>query len=130
MSANWGHQASKYATDAERIAAIDTLAKFELNWLKLPPAHRVIYLNLPPEWALKAMKADSTREALDMHELAGLDYKNKVRDSFLWCCKQFPGWAEVKCLDDKESRYSREELSNQIFDMLKTEFVAPAPKSQ
>ena len=124
MTANFGQQASKYSTDEERIAAIDTLKKFETEWLQLPEAHRVIYLNLPAEYALKAMKTDTTRKELDMHELAGIEYKNKVRDSFVWCCNQFPEWQEVKCVSEETGdRISREELHEKIFSALASEFV-------
>ena len=57
VEANFGHQASKLPSD-ERPALIAQLAAFEHDWLDLPRAHRVVYLDLPPEEALKAIKAD------------------------------------------------------------------------
>ena len=117
MTANYGHQASKYDKDAERIAAIETLRNFELGWLGLPDADRVFYLNLPPDFALRAMQSDATRRTLDMHELAGIEYKNNVRRSFLWCCGTFADvWAEVPCVNEAETeRYSRAEVHERIF---------------
>lgn len=117
MTANYGHQASKYDKDAERIAAIETLRNFELGWLGLPDADRVFYLNLPSDFALRAMQSDATRRTLDMHELAGIEYKNNVRRSFLWCCSTFADvWAEVPCVNEAETeRYSRAEVHERIF---------------
>ena len=98
MSANFGHQASKFDTAAEREAAIASLKAFEESWLGLPSAHRVCYLNLPAEVAYRAMLQDTSRKELDLHELAGIEYKNNVRRAFLWCCEHLPGWSEIPCV--------------------------------
>jgi dTMP kinase len=124
MTANFGHQASKFETDDERQSAIASLSAFEVDWLDLPAAHRVVYLNLPPVIAYRAMMTDTTRKALDEHEKAGLDYKNKVRSAFLWCCENLPGWMEVKCGDEVlETRTSRQEVHSQVWDQLQSQFV-------
>lgn len=134
MTANFGHQASKYEKDEERIAAINTLRAFELKWLNLPDADKVFYLNLPPDFAFRAMQQDTTRRELDMHELAGIEYKNNVRKSFLWCCSTFSEtWTEVPCVNnyveggkmasadnDTATRFTREEVHKNIY-----EHVAP-----
>ena len=58
-----------------------------------------MYLDLPPAEAKKAMEADGTRAALDMHEKAGDAYKNSVRDTFVWCAGHFGHWARLPCVD-------------------------------
>jgi dTMP kinase len=119
-SANWGHQASKYDSDEERLAVIETLRKFEHEWLGLPPAFRVLYLDLPPDFALRALQADHTRAALDIHETAGASYKNRVRSTFLWCCQTFPTWTAVPCLSaDGTERLTRQDLHEAIVDDLR-----------
>ena len=137
MSANFGHQASKFATDEEREAAIKSLEAFELQWLDLPAAHRVVYLNLPPVVAFRAMQADTTRRALDEHEKAGINYKNNVRDAFVWCTHHLKGWYEVRCCEDRGddsnkqdaddeiefTRLSREDVHHAIYKLLEAEFV-------
>lgn len=60
------------------VSMIGTLEKFEYRWLQLPRPTKTLYLDLPPAFALQAMQADGTRKELDLHEQAGLDYKNKV----------------------------------------------------
>jgi dTMP kinase len=109
-TANYGHQASKFASDAERDAAIAALQAFEVRWLGLPEADRVLYLDLPPAAAHAAMLADSTRRELDLHEKAGIEYKDNVRRAFLWCCGRFAKtWTHVPCWDDKAgARISRD----------------------
>ena len=57
------------------------------------------YLDLPPKEALKAMAADSARAGLDIHETAGDEYKNAVRDTFVWCADSFEHWQRVPCVD-------------------------------
>lgn len=124
MTANFGYQASKYPTDEERKAAIECLKVFETRFLSLPPPHRVIYLDLPPKVAYTAMLADSSRRELDLHELAGLEYKEKVRSAFLWCCEAFEEWRVVRCTDAAEvNRFSREEIHNEIYSAWENEFV-------
>jgi dTMP kinase len=122
MSANFGHQASKYSTTEERNQVIGVLRTFETQWLRLPPADMVLYLNLPPLFAWKALQADTTRVMLDMHEKAGIDYKTNVQKAFLWCCEAFrsEGWREIPCVDETETtRRSREELHESIYGKVK-----------
>ena len=123
MEANFGHQAAKLDTIEERLEMINKLQTYELKWLELPKSYSVIYLDLPPEYALKAMNEDGKRKNLDMHEKAGLDYKNKVRDIFLYCSENFNHWIKINCLDGNNQRISREDLSNRIFNILEPEFV-------
>ena len=124
MTANFGHQASKYGSDEERLSAINSLATFEQTWLDLPSADRVAYLNLPPEWALRAMQQDTTRKALDEHEKAGIDYKNNVRRAFLWCCANLPGWAEVPCVNEADTeRLSRDAVHDMVWARFSDMFV-------
>ena len=123
MEANFGYQAAKLDTIEERLEMINKLETYELKWLELPKSHTVIYLDLPPEYALKAMDNDGSRKNLDMHEKAGLDYKNKVRDIFLYCSENFNHWIKLNCLDGNNQRISKEDLSNRIFNILEPEFV-------
>jgi dTMP kinase len=125
-SANWGHQASKYDSDDERLNIINTLRRFEHEWLGLPESFNVFYLDLPPDFALKAMQSDSTRAALDIHETAGLQYKNRVRDTFLWCCDRFPEWTAMPCTQsttEGEARISRDDLHNTIYAQVQPRLV-------
>ena len=122
VEANFGHQASKLPSD-ERPALIAQLAAFEHDWLDLPRAHRVVYLDLPPEEALKAMALDASRAALDIHETAGDDYKTAVRNTFVWCSDQFEHWCRMPCVDDAGVRISKEALHEKLYGELSSSFV-------
>ena len=124
VEANFGHQASKLP-EAERPKLIADLGAFEFDWLSLPRPHRCVYLDLPPQDAARAMAADGTRAALDIHETAGSDYKSSVRQTFLWCAANFGHWTRLSCVDEKGEggRYSKQELSDTMFAVLASEFV-------
>lgn len=115
-------QASKLPAE-ERPPLIDALSKFEHDWLGVPRAHRVTYLDLPPSVALAALSADGTRAALDMHETAGADYKNSVRDTYLWCTSNFEHWQRLPCVAPDGMRVSKEKLNDALFESLASEFV-------
>ena len=125
VEANFGHQASKLPP-AERPALIHQLAEFEHGWLGLPRAHKVVYLDLPPADAAKAMAGDASRAALDIHETAGSDYKAAVRDTFLWCAENKDNWLRVPCVDAGGTRYTKAELSEVLWASLAGEFVNKA----
>ncbi|KPI83252.1 thymidylate kinase-like protein [Leptomonas seymouri] len=112
-TANFGHQASKLPQE-ERETFIKELEFVEVDWLKVPKATTVLYLDLPPAAALEAMRHDATRKQLDIHETAGDDYKEKVRQMYRWCCDHLQGWHRVACFDEKCRRLSREDVHADI----------------
>ena len=126
VEANFGHQASKLEAE-QRPSLIAQLSAFEHEWLELPRAHRVVYLDLPPQDAAKAMAADATRAALDIHETAGDEYKRAVRETFLWSAGEFDHWVALPCVDDKGVRASKQELSDRLYATLASEFVNRKP---
>ena len=97
------------------------------GWLELPRAHRVVYLDLPPETAAKALAADGSRAALDIHETAGNDYKAAVRDTFLWCAEEHSHWMRVSCVSPEGERYTKAQLSDVLWASLAGEFVNRKP---
>ena len=123
VEANYGHQASKLPP-AERPALIDALSTFEHEWLGVPRAHRVVYLDLPPREALRALANDSTRAALDMHETAGADYKEAVRDTFVYCSERNTEvWHRIMCVTEDGTRVTKEKLGETLYQKLADEFV-------
>ncbi|RNF12700.1 thymidylate kinase [Trypanosoma conorhini] len=116
-TANCGHQASKFPEE-ERIAFIFHLHLMEVSWLRLPPANLVLYLDLPPQAALSAMKVDPHRGPLDIHETAQNTYKESVRNTYLWCCAKLPHWFHIRCCDDTASRSSPEETHDKVYEAM------------
>ncbi|KNH08982.1 thymidylate kinase-like protein [Perkinsela sp. CCAP 1560/4] len=98
VEANYGHQLSKLNSEEEQSVLLNALVSFEHEWLGLPRSHIVLYLDLPPQVAASALALDTTRKALDIHESAVSNYKEKVRSTFLWCSEQLKNWRVVKCL--------------------------------
>lgn len=97
--------------------------------LELPRAHKVVYLDLPPDDAAKAMASDASRGSLDIHETAGGEYKRAVRETFLWCAAHHEHWERVPCVDAAGSRYSKAELAEVLYARLAGEFVNQQPAS-
>lgn len=112
-TANFGHQASKLPPE-HRESFIEELEFTEVGWLRLPRANTVLYLDLPPAAALEAMRHDTTRKQLDIHETAGGDYKEKVRQTYMWCCDHLPGWHRVACFGEEGRRLTREEVHSAV----------------
>ncbi|CCW65258.1 unnamed protein product [Phytomonas sp. EM1] len=114
-TANFGHQAAKLPEN-KRMSFIRHLEELEVNWLTLPSAKKVFYLDLPHKIAMQAMRGDPTRKYLDIHETAGETYKNNVRQTFLWCCNELKGWRCISCCDADGRRFTPEELHEKIYN--------------
>ena len=123
MESSYGHQAAKLDSDEERIKLIERLASFEQKWLGIPASHRVLYLDLNPDVAFKALQADNTRAGLDIHETAKSSYKQDVRACFRWCCEKFPQWSEIPQLTENDIRKSRDAIHDEIWNSLESDFV-------
>ncbi|MFH1073018.1 MAG: hypothetical protein V1743_06330, partial [Nanoarchaeota archaeon] len=121
VEANWGHQASKLHTDDERHKVIHELQTLEWDWLGLPKSYKVLYLDLPIDYAETAMKNDEKR-VMDIHE-KDISYKEQVRRTFLWCAREFKNWQVFDCLNPQGKRYTPEELHEQIYNKLRPELV-------
>ena len=76
-----------------------------------------------PRLPLRAMAADNSRAALDIHETAGDSYKNAVRETFLWCADEFANWIRMPCLDADGARLSKQQLHEALYAALAPEFV-------
>eukprot|EP01065_Artemidia_motanka_P029993 TRINITY_DN3602_c0_g1_i1.p1 TRINITY_DN3602_c0_g1~~TRINITY_DN3602_c0_g1_i1.p1 ORF type:complete len:379 (+),score=116.27 TRINITY_DN3602_c0_g1_i1:50-1138(+) len=122
MESNYGHQAAKLEGDAAKRQLIAQLQAYECKWLGNPESHRVVYLDLPPEHALKAMRADATRATLDIHETAKLGYKESVRQCFLDCATSFDNWNAIPCVDGGD-RLPRETVHEAIWQSWSSQFV-------
>jgi dTMP kinase len=120
VEANFGHQVSKLPVD-ERHGMIKKLQAFEHGWLGLPKSHKVLYLDLPLDVAEEAMRNDAKR-VMDMHETAKKEYKEAVRQTFLWCAKELPNWTVIDCVENG-ARISREGIAERMYRELMPDFV-------
>ena len=58
-----------------------------------------------------------------MHETAGAEYKNNVRETYLWCSHHFEHWKRLPGLAEDGSRIGKEKLNDMLFASLEAEFV-------
>ena len=58
----------------------------------------------PAKLPLAASAIQVAAEEEATHETAGADYKNAVRDTFVWCAENFDHWTRVSCVDDEGER--------------------------
>jgi len=123
LESNFGHQAAKLETEEEQEKLIKQLDAYETRWLSNPKSHRLVYLDLDPEVALRAMQADTSRKALDIHETAKVGYKSAVRRCYLSCAKRFDHWDAVPCSGKGDERVPREAVHAQIWGLWQSEFV-------
>jgi len=63
-----------------------------------------------------------------MHETAGAEYKQAVRDTFVWCAGEYGHWRRLECLGADGSRLSKEKVAEQLYAELGPEFVNRKPK--
>eukprot|EP00756_Hemistasia_phaeocysticola_P038295 Hpha_TRINITY_DN16750_c0_g1::TRINITY_DN16750_c0_g1_i6::g.79865::m.79865/K00943/tmk, DTYMK; dTMP kinase len=123
LESNFGHQAAKLETEEEQEKLIKQLDAYETRWLGNPKSNRLVYLDLDPEIALKAMEADTSRKALDIHETARVGYKSAVRRCYLSCAKRFEHWNAVACSGEEGARVPREAVHEQIWGLWQKDFV-------
>ena len=98
VEANYGHQLSKIHNLDDKKSLLHSLNVFEHQWLGLPRSDVVLYLDLPPLIAQSALSSDKTRSSLDIHETAENGYKERVRQTFLWCSEVQSNWKVIPCL--------------------------------
>ena len=115
VEANFIHQGAKYEGERRR-SLVDFFWNYEHNLLKIPQSDLVIFMDLDPEWAAKAMQAQG--RSLDINE-SDLEYQIRVRETGLELSKIY-GWQVVNCLNSiGTERLSREELSDTIYSTVK-----------
>ncbi len=115
--ANIAHQAAK-ETGRKRRELIKWLYEFEHSapFNHEMPNH-VVYLDLPPEFARHAMEAEGRKQ--DIHE-KNIAYQRNVRKIFLAIAAGNPDIRTViNCLKDKHTRFYPEEISDQIWSIVK-----------
>lgn len=127
MTANFGYHCLRVEKDEDRKHEIMQMEAFECNYLFLPKAHRVAYLQLSPLVAMQSLLADASRKELDMFERASIERKKTIQGCFKWCCKQYHHqWACIPCVEGDEDsgrRLTREEVHESIYNLWRDEFV-------
>ena len=59
-----------------------------------------------------------------MHETAGADYKEAVRDTFVYCSERNTEvWHRIMCVTEDGTRVTKEKLGETLYQKLADEFV-------
>lgn len=118
-TANMVHQAGKISNKLERQRFLDWLFDYEFNIYKIPKPDKVIFLNMPPEYAIKLMENRNNKftgqVAKDIHEKD----KNHLIDAYNAACdvsKEY-NWEEIKCIKDSKIR-TKEDIHNEIYNII------------
>lgn len=119
-TSNMVHQAGKIENDDERKKFLDWLWDFEFNLYGLPIPTKVIFLNMPTEYAIKLMEDRENKithnSKKDIHE----NNRKHLEDAYKEACKlsQKYEWYEIQCVKNNEIR-TREDIHEEIFKEIK-----------
>ncbi len=119
-TSNMVHQAGKIKDDEERNKFLDWLWDFEFNLYGLPVPTKVIFLNMPTEYAEKLMKNRANKitheEKKDIHE----SNKSHLQDAYNEACKLVKkyDWCEIKCVENEKIK-TIEEIHEEVFNNVK-----------
>ena len=119
-TSNMVHQAGKIKDDKEREDFLNWLWDFEFNLYGLPVPTKVIFLNMPTEYAQKLMKNRANKitheEKKDIHE----SNKTHLQDAYNEACKLVKkyNWCEIKCVKEDKIR-TIEDIHEEVFNNVK-----------
>ena len=110
MESNFAHQGAKLDGE-QRKNLIDGLKNLETKILEIPPSDIVIFLDLPVEHSLEAMKK---RREFDIHE-SDKNHLNNAYETYKMLALQ-DNWITIPCLNKDGQRYRKEDLSEIIWN--------------
>lgn len=119
-TSNMVHQAAKIDDAGERKSYLDWLYDLEFVRLGLPVPDCVVFLDMPPEYALKLIKDRNNKitgqEEKDIHEKDGA-YLEKVYLTTKSLAQKF-GWHRVECIQAGKIR-PIEDIHRDVYDVVK-----------
>ncbi|MBI5148604.1 dTMP kinase [Candidatus Pacearchaeota archaeon] len=113
LESNIGHQASKFEGE-EREKFIRWLYELEIKQLGLPESDMVLYLDLPLDFAQKAM--DKAGREKDIHE-SDFDYLLKVENTYKEIARENQKWVIIPCIKE-EKRISVADLHEEVWKIV------------
>lgn len=118
-TSNMIHQASKIEGTRIKNLYLDWLADYEYKLLKLPAPNKVIFLDMPPEYANELMKERANKftgeKDKDIHE-RDKEYLEKTYENALYIAKKYD-WNEVFCVEDGQIR-TIEDINDEIMKLI------------
>ena len=118
-TSNMVHQAVKITDLKEREEYLSWLWDFEFKLFGLPQPDCVIFLDMPPKYAVQLMEKRRNKitgsEKKDIHERDEEHLKQAYKGS-LWLAEKY-GWHRIRCVENQQIR-SIMDIHNEIFDIV------------
>lgn len=117
------HQAALIENQEERDKFLDYVNDFEFGKLKLPKPDLVIFLDVPVEVSKKLAdsrgeyKSGNKKDILEQN----ISHLTKAYNSGKYVANKY-GWTQISCLNESGNLKSIEEISNDIFEVVKKLF--------
>jgi len=112
IESNCGHQGAKYR-GKKREELIKWIYDIELKKFGMPKSDIVIYLDLPPKYAIEAMKKRKRKYLKkgekDIHE-SDIEHLKEAYKTYSMLAKRMRNWKIVKCVDENGKRISRKDF--------------------
>jgi dTMP kinase len=118
-TSNMVHQAVKITNLGEREEFLSWLWNFEFQLFGLPQPDCVIFLDMPPKYAVQLMDNRRNKitgsEQKDIHE-SDKAYLEQAYKGALWLAEKY-GWHRIKCVNNNQIRPIMD-IHNEIFDLV------------
>lgn len=118
-TSNMVHQAVKITNPGEREEFLSWLWNFEFQLFGLPQPDCVIFLDMPPKYAVQLMENRRNKitgsEQKDIHE-SDKAYLEQAYKGALWLAEKY-GWHWIKCVNNNQIRPIMD-IHNEIFDLV------------
>lgn len=117
------HQAALIENQEERDEFLDYVNDFEFGKLKLPKPDLVIFLDVPVEVSKKLADSRGEYKSGNKKDILEQDISHltKAYNSGKYVANKY-GWTQISCLNESGSLKSIEEISNDIFEVVKKLF--------
>ncbi len=117
------HQAALIENQEERDKFLDYVNDFEFGKLKLPKPDLVIFLDVPVEVSKKLADSRGEYKSGNKKDILEQDISHltKAFNSGKYVANKY-GWTQISCLNESGNLKSIEEISNDIFEVVKKLF--------
>lgn len=117
------HQAALIENQEERDRFLDYVNDFEFGKLKLPKPDLVIFLDVPVEVSKKLADSRGEYKSGNKKDILEQDISHltKAYNSGKYVANKY-GWTQIFCLNESGNLKSIEEISNDIFEVVKKLF--------
>lgn len=117
------HQAALIENQEERDKFLDYVNDFEFGKLKLPKPDLVIFLDIPVEVSKKLADSRGEYKSGNKKDILEQDISHltKAYNSGKYVANKY-GWTQISCLNESGNLKSIEEISNDIFEVVKKLF--------